>query len=270
LRNQPIRALFWDRSAVGMNQADPSHGARTTAEVMASPIASFIEQSFFSVAVTRVQMDRLWRKGWRHFGPYFVRYSISAETGEQRVVQPLRLALDRFHPSKTHRRLLRRNADLEVRIGPVTLDQFRHGMFDRHKRRFTANIPQSLYDFLGPDPRLYPCELVEVGVYEDGRLLAASYLDIGREGASGVYAMFEPADGQRALGIHTMLLEIEYARRRGCRYYYPGYAFHEPSLLDYKKQFVGTEWFDWQGTWLPLAGREGGPRAGSRGDGGAS
>ena len=42
------------------------------------------------------------------------------------------------------------------------------------------------------------------------------------------------------------------ARKRGCRYYYHGYAFHEPSHYDYKKRLNATEWLDWEGNWLPL------------------
>ena len=47
-----------------------------------------------------------------------------------------------------------------------------------------------------------------------------------------------------------MLLEIEFAQQLGCRYYYPGYAFREPSHYDYKKQFSGLEIYDWAGRWV--------------------
>jgi len=41
---------------------------------------------------------------------------------------------------------------------------------------------------------------------------------------------------------------MEFAQERGCRYYDPGYARHETSPYEYKKQFAGLEWFDWDGT----------------------
>jgi arginine-tRNA-protein transferase len=197
-------------------------------------------------------MDVLWRQAWRHFGERFIRYSVSEENLRLQVVQPLRVVLQRFTPSRGQRRILRRNRDLEVRIGPPELNADRHHLFEIHKRRFITNVPDALADFLGDDPGRVPCETVEVTAFFAGRLIAASYLDVGREGASSVYGMFDPAHARRGLGIATMLWEMEYARERGCRFYYPGYAFHEPSLLDYKKQFSGMEWFDWLGDWHPL------------------
>ena len=64
--------------------------------------------------------------------------------------------------------------------------------------------------------------------------------------------MFDLRESWRSLGIYTMLLEIQYARERRCRFYYQGYAFDAPSVYDYKKLFNATEWFDWNGHWLPL------------------
>ena len=126
-------------------------------------------------------------------------------------------------------------------------------MFERHRRRFRENIPPSLEAFLGPAPGVTPCPMIEVAAYLGGRLVAASYLDLGREGVSSVYGMFDPTCARRSLGIATMLWELEFLRGRGGRYYYPGYAYHSPSSLDYKKQFAGLEWYDWRGHWLPLA-----------------
>ena len=51
----------------------------------------------------------------------------------------------------------------------------------------------------------------------------------------------------------TMMLQsIEFSLRRGCRYYYPGYAYREPFAYDYKKRFIGLEVFDWTGGWTPF------------------
>ena len=211
-----------------------------------------LNESFGRLRVPREELDRLWRQAWRHFGPVFVRYSVSFESGVPQVVQPLRVDLNRFTPGKGHRRILRRNADLRVEVRPTVIDDERRRMFHLHKQRFLRNVPNRIEEFLGSAQPCFPCENVEVGAYIEGRLVAASYLDVGREGASSLYAMFSPEESRRSLGIATMLWEIDYARSRGCAYYYPGYAFHEPSLLDYKKQFAGTEWFDWQGAWHPL------------------
>jgi arginyl-tRNA--protein-N-Asp/Glu arginylyltransferase len=212
-----------------------------------------VEESFTHEGAPPEMMDSLWAAGWRHFGAQFYRYSLHADGERFRLVQPLRVSLAQFTPSASQRRILRRNADVEVRFQPPTLDAVRHALFEQHKRRFTENVPPNLEAFLGPEPGKIPSAMVEVSAWLDGRLAAVSYLDLGREGASSVYGVFDPELTRRSLGIATMLWELDHARKHGCRYYYPGYAYHSPSSMDYKKQFAGTEWYDWRGHWLPLA-----------------
>jgi len=196
-------------------------------------------------------MDTFWEQGWRHFGPFFFRRYFMEYGDKILAVQPLRVNIAHFQPSKSQRRVLRRNADLDTRVLPTVLTRELRDMFEAHVQRFALNVPPNLESFLGDRPDRVPCQNVTVGVYADNRLVADSFLDLGTEGVSSVYGIFDPVHSWRSLGILTMLLEIEYARQRGCRYYYPGYACHEASPYDYKKQFRGLEWFDWR-DWRPL------------------
>ncbi|HEY0658296.1 MAG TPA: hypothetical protein VGD05_07470, partial [Pyrinomonadaceae bacterium] len=102
---------------------------------------------------------------------------------------------------------------------------------------------------LSADAARVPCEAMEVCVYDDEKLLAASFFDVGEKAISSVYAMFEPTETRRSLGIYTMLLEIEYARTNAVEFYYQGYAYEGNSFYDYKKRFNGLERYDWCGNW---------------------
>jgi leucyl-tRNA---protein transferase len=196
-------------------------------------------------------MDALWAQGWRHFGPEFFRYSHTlGEDGGLLTIQPLRMPLDGFTLSKSQRRLYRRNEDAEVRVVPAMVDEEREALFLRHRERFTFNIPDSLRTFM---PAVQPCACVSVEVRVAGRLAAVSYLDVGAEAVSSVYAMFAPEESARSLGTLTLLEEIRWAAAQGKRWLYPGYATREPSHYDYKKQLRGLEYLDWQKGWLPLA-----------------
>ena len=199
-------------------------------------------------------MDVLWADGWRHFGSHFFRYSMSlAEGGSLQRIMPLRIDLAKFRLTKSQRRLLRCNADLTVRIAPAIVDEGREAMFQRHKMRFTSNIPETLRDFMPEaDPSVTPCECREIQVWEQDSLIAVSYLDLGREAASSVYAIFEPEAAGRSPGIFTLLQEIEFARAARRCFLYLGYATIEPSHYDYKKRFLGVQRFDWLGNWIPL------------------
>lgn len=170
-----------------------------------------------------------------------------------KLITPLRLDLDKNLLSKSQRRVLRRNMDLRWEFLPAQLTEEARSMFQRHKLRFKDNVPEDLDTFLSSEPATLPCQCLECRVFEGDCLIALSYLDIGDSATSAVYGMFEPEHSWRSLGIFTMLLEIDFSRSRGCRYYYPGYATHEPSVYDYKKQLRGLEVLDWRtGKWDAL------------------
>jgi arginyl-tRNA--protein-N-Asp/Glu arginylyltransferase len=211
-----------------------------------------INEEFFAGMILPEQLDALLEDGWRHFGTHFFRYSLNLYKNEIRRVIPLRMRLSEFQLSKSQRRVLRRNNDLRVENRPIAITDEADELFHRHKQRFDHSVPSSLYAFLSARPDVVPCEACEIAVYDGERLVAVSYFDIGENTLSGIYAMFEPDESARRLGIFTMLKEIEFARETGREFYYQGYAYEGESFYDYKKRFCGTEAFDWTGNWLPL------------------
>lgn len=210
---------------------------------------SFVNQQFFADHITSGQLDTLLEKGWRHFGTHFFRYSYAFYGLDVRQVIPLRIKLQDFSLSKSQRRTLNRNVDLQTVIRPIEITPESESLFEGHKRRFKTGVPDSIHDFLSGCPATDPCEARELAVYECERLLAISYFDLGERSASGIYAMFDLDESRRRLGIFTMLKEIEFAIETGREFYYQGYAYEGSSFYDYKKQFRGTEAFDWAGNW---------------------
>ena len=198
-------------------------------------------------------MDELWSAGWWYLGPVFFRRACIEWGGRLAPLQHLRLELARFRPSASQRRILRRNADLDLRIRPAEVDDERRELFERHKVRFRDGVPNELGDFLGPAPAKNPVPALEFGVYRGKRLIAASYLARGSRSVASLYCVFDPAESARSLGIHTMLQEMAWAREQGCRLYYPGYALLEPSPMDYKKTFHGLQLYEWGGGWCPFS-----------------
>ncbi|MBK8316298.1 MAG: arginine-tRNA-protein transferase [Acidobacteria bacterium] len=212
-----------------------------------------LNQYFIREQVAPEIMDKLWASGWRHFGTYFFRYTLAMHDGEIRLVLPLRVDLAEFSYSRSQKRILQKNKDLNIIIRETSIDQIKEEMFSRHRERFQTNIPDSIFDFLSTDPDSAPCQNHEICVYQGDRLLAASFLDIGKNSTSAVYAIFEPSESKRSLGILTILEAIKYSRSLGCRYYYPGYAYTGSSVYDYKKNIGALERYDWSGCWNPYS-----------------
>ena len=209
----------------------------------------YINQAFEADRVTPAQLDTLLANGWRHFGTYFFRYNLGMVGDEIRLVTPLRIRLSEFSFSKSQRRVLRENADLTVTFEPLAIDSEAEELFHRHKQRFDHFPPDTIYEFLAPDSESSPCETKQIRVFDKDRFVTVSYFDVGERSCSGVYAIFDPAEAKRGLGIFTMLKEIEYAIDNGKEFYYQGYAYEGESFYDYKKRFRETEVFDWNGRW---------------------
>lgn len=213
----------------------------------------FVNEEFYAETVSGNKIDELWANGWRHFGTHFFRYNFGVYGLDIRPVIPLRIRLADFSLSKSHRRILKKNADLETVIRPIEISRETEALFDRHKLRFKQGIPDSIFDFVSRQPASQPCEAFEVSVYENESMIASSFFDFGEIAISGIYAMFEPAKRRRSLGTFTMLKEIEFAVRIGKAFYYQGYSYEGESFYDYKKRFRGTEMYDWKGKWKSFA-----------------
>lgn len=209
----------------------------------------YLNEESYAEKLHPPQADAVWADGWRHFGTHFFRYNLGIYEDEIRRVIPLRVRLADFKLSKSQRRVIRKNADLQTIIRPVQITAETESLFNRHKRRFKNGVPDSIYDFLSRDAASVPCEAKEVCVSDGDTLIAASFFAVGEKALSAIYGMFAPEEQARSLGIFTMLKEIEFAIENGKDFYYQGYCYEGESFYDYKKRFAGIEAFDWNGKW---------------------
>ena len=211
-----------------------------------------MNEGFVCERLSPAQLDALLASGWRHFGRSFFRYDRLVQEGRTFHVLPLRLPLAAFSPSRSQRRVLRRNGDLSLRVVPAFVDDAAETLFERHKTRFEKNVPESLHSFVSERPERVPCPCACLCLHQRGRLVGLSYLDLGEAGSSSVYQMFEPDEERRSLGVLMILLAIRVSAELGKSLYYPGYAYREPSHYDYKKRFAGLCGYDWRGEWRGL------------------
>lgn len=207
------------------------------------------DEHFLCLRASPGKMDQLWAEGWRHFGIIFARYRTSVHGNKLFTVLPLRIDLARFELSRSQKRVLAKNRDARVVLRPSSVDAEKEALFEKHRIRFNENVPTSLFNFLSPNPAQVPCPNLELCIYLGERLIAVTFLDVGEIATSGVYAIFDPAHSKRSLGVLMMLYSIQFSRTSGYRFYYPGYAYREPFIYDYKKRFSGLERFDWQSGW---------------------
>lgn len=217
-------------------------------------LEDIIDESVELAPLEPAEFDLLLQGGWRLLGYSVIRHNFAVCRGRICQTIPLRIRLDEtFTFSKSQRKLLRRNADLEIRFGPVAITPEKEALFIRHTGRFSDRQPLSIYSFLHPNAREIPVPGTEISVYDAGKLIACSYFHLGETAISATYCFFDPAYEQRSLGSYTMLLELQIAREMGKKFYYHGYCYDVPSQFDYKMNFNNLDAMDWKsGAWVPI------------------
>lgn len=140
-----------------------------------------------------------------------------------RLCVPIRVCVDKFRPSKSQRRCLRKNADLSITVSPLSPSDEK---FDLYRRYISGwhNSPPGDYSSFQSFLYESPTNSIEIE-YRDSssRLLAVGICDLTEYSLSSVYFYFDPADSCRGLGTFGALYEIEYAAEQSIAYYYLGY-----------------------------------------------
>ena len=162
----------------------------------------------------------------------------------------VRVVAGEFQPSATQRKVMRRNADLEVTAcKPWTTEeqygllrrylQCRHpdgGMVDMDESDFSDMVEQS-------PVKTYVVEYREPSLDgRPGRLVGACLTDQQADGLSMIYSFFEPDDPTRhGLGTYIILDHIVRAARAGLPYVYLGYWVEQSRRMAYKARFRPLE-----------------------------
>jgi arginine-tRNA-protein transferase len=168
----------------------------------------------------------------------------------------VRIVVDEFRPTRSMRRIMKRNADLETRrVGAMaTSEQYslfrdyigaRHsdgGMADMSVFDYSMMVEDSAVETFITEYRRKPgSRLLSSAVTGDLPLAGAALCDRLSDGLSLVYSFYDPDHEDRSLGSHIILEHIEYARSMKLPYVYLGYWIRGSRKMDYKSRFMPQE-----------------------------
>lgn len=184
--------------------------------------------------------DRLLAEGDRRAGSFFYRTACDA----CHACEPLRVPITRFSPTKSQRRVWRRNEGvIEVELGPALATERHVEIYNAHKLERGLSAGEGAID-LATYRQYYVesgVETCEVRYRIGGRLVAFSVCDLGVDSVSSVYHAFDPAESGRSLGTYSVLKEIELFGSRGYAWYYLGLWVGACPSLAYKARFFPHE-----------------------------
>ena len=168
-----------------------------------------------------------------------------------------RIPVREFSPSKSQKRVLKRNRNIEREASSPWASEeqyilFRRYLDSRHADGGMADM--DIFEFAAMVEET-PVRSRVVEYYnqdETGRELAAVCLtDVLSDGLSLVYSFFDPDLSSRSLGTHIILDHINLARSSGLDYVYLGYWVPGSRKMDYKARFQPLEIYR-QGNWTRL------------------
>lgn len=166
-----------------------------------------------------------------------------------------RIDVAAFRPTKTQKRVLRRNAHLARRATSpwATEDQyalFRRYLDARHADGGMADM--DVFEFAAMvEETPIRSRVVEYTDPEGRALIAVSLTDVLEDGLSMVYSFYDPTLTQASLGTWMILDHIEIARENGLPYVYLGYWVPGSPKMGYKSKFSGLEVYA-GGRWQPM------------------
>ena len=202
-------------------------------------------------------LDFYLAKGWYRMGSNVFTTSFLFFNARPYSAIWLRLDLRTFGFSKSQRKLLRRNAThFAPASAPRTIDEEREELYARYADNFDGQLSPTIADSLEDytDNSIFNTFETTVREKRSGRLVAASYFDLGAESAASILGYYDPDLSHFSLGYYTMLLEIEYCLQNDIRYYYPGYVAPGYGRFAYKLRLGKCDYFDLRTeTWQPYS-----------------
>lgn len=156
---------------------------------------------------------------------------------------PARIPANSFIPTRAQRRILKRNADLDI-IGCVP--RFTDEYFELYRRYIEQRhadgdmYPPSREQFSTFLVRDLPfCRFFEFRLR--GQLVAVAVTDLLPNGLSAVYTFYEPDEERRSLGRFAILWQVAEATRLTLDAVYLGYWIKNCKKMNYKTQYRPIE-----------------------------
>lgn len=167
----------------------------------------------------------------------------------------VRVPLNYFKVSKSQKRVLKRNQDLEVSFEmPSSSDEVYHLYADYINQRHSDGdmYPPSLEQFesfLCQGPAASNTRFICFRLEQ--KLLAVAVVDMLPKGLSAIYTFFDPAYDVRSLGRLAVLWQIRWAQSQAMDFVYLGYWIKACQKMAYKAEYRPLQVFE-DLVWQPL------------------
>ena len=182
--------------------------------------------------------QRLLMSGFRRSGDQVYR----PHCQQCKACESIRIPVKEFKPSRSQKRILATNRDLEARIVFKANDSYfplyqnyinsnhRDGsMYPANKEQYTNFI------FSEHISQLF------IEIYQQEKLVAVAVCDNLVNSLSALYTFYDPTLSKRSLGKYAILKQIELSKKLHKHYVYLGYQIDSCAKMNYKSQYYPHE-----------------------------
>ncbi len=201
---------------------------------------------FFASDLSSEELLSFLSKGWRKFGYYY----FMPDCDDCHACTPIRIKVNDFKPSKSHRRIINRNKNIRVRFEPLNYSE---KIFEIYEKHSMVRFNQSDTDKSDFQTSFFTrsCPTFLSKYYYEEMLIGVGFLDRCTTGLSSIYFIFDTDYSKFNLGTFSILTEINHTANQNMSDYYLGYYIRECSSMAYKGKFQPYELYSWQNkTWV--------------------
>jgi arginyl-tRNA--protein-N-Asp/Glu arginylyltransferase len=160
---------------------------------------------------------------------------------------PIRLEAKNFSPTKSQRRVIRKNENVEILIDNNEYNFDKFELFNKYRKNKHNAEPLWQFDFI--TYYYQSCvQTLDFNYSLNKNIIGIGIVDIGKESISTVYYFFDPAYGKLSPGTYSMIKEVDYCNENKIKYYYLGYYLKDLPSMNYKtimkpyELYINGEW----------------------------
>jgi len=196
----------------------------------------------FIPKTTKEYCSSLIKRGWRRFGfSYF--HPICNGCNE---CKSIRIDVKNFKISRSQKRAIKKNRDTKIVVREPTIT-FEHVALYNKFHMYKSK--KSGWKYNPINMQAYYEEFVlgaydfgkEVLYFKNDRLIGVDLIDILDDGISSIYFFYDPDFSNLSLGIYSLLMQIDFAKRFNLDWIYLGYWVDGCKSFAYKTNFKPYE-----------------------------
>jgi arginine-tRNA-protein transferase len=200
----------------------------------------------YPASLSGEHLDSYLEDGWFRMGLSIFTTNFLRFNGDFYSAIWLRINLNEEYQPKAFYKIAKLNAKFRVEITEGSIKPMHELLFAKYKKHITFDASPSLTHLLYSDGVKNIYDTYEVNIYDDENLIAAGFFDLGKNSAQGITCFYDPDYKKYSLGKYLMFLKMDFCRRNGFTFFYPGYFAPGYPLFDYKIELAkaGLEYFD--------------------------